>query len=106
MIYIDQPVQVGFSYDRLVNGTLDLVPLPFAYQPANFSQTGVPDTNLTFLTGTFPSHDSYTTRNTTSAAAPFIYDFMQTWMQEFSEYKSENNRFSIWGESYAGASIP
>jgi carboxypeptidase C (cathepsin A) len=102
MIYVDQPVQVGYSYDKLVNGTLDLVPFPFTYQPANFSQTGVPETNLTFLTGTFPSRNPYTTPNTTVAAAPFIYDFMQTWMQEFPGYKSTDNRFSIWGESYAG----
>ncbi|KAH6625182.1 Alpha/Beta hydrolase protein [Boeremia exigua] len=102
MIYIDQPVQVGYSYDRLVNGTLDVVTSPFAYRPANFSQTGVPETNLTFLTGTFPSQNMYSAPNTTVAAAPFIYDFMQAWMQEFPEYTSKDNRLSIWGESYAG----
>ncbi|KAF2621155.1 alpha/beta-hydrolase [Macroventuria anomochaeta] len=102
MVYIDQPLQVGYSYDRLVNGTLDVVSSPFAYKPANFSQTGVPETNLTFLTGTFPSQNFCSTPNTTVAAAPFIYDFMQTWMQEFPGYKSKDNRFSIWGESYAG----
>lgn len=102
MIYIDQPLQVGFSYDRLVNGTLDVVASPFAYKPANFSQTGVPETNLTFLTGTFPSQTFYNTPNTTIAAAPFIYDFMQTWMQEFPGYRSKDYRFSIFGESYAG----
>lgn len=102
MMYIDQPIQVGYSFDRLVNGTLDVVASPFAYKPANFSQTGVPETNLTFLTGTFPSQNFYSTPNTTIAAAPFIYDFMQTWMQEFPGYKSKDNRFSIWGESYAG----
>ncbi|UPX17302.1 uncharacterized protein EKO05_0007668 [Ascochyta rabiei] len=106
MIYIDQPVQVGYSYDRLVNGTLDVVASPFAYKPSNFSQTGVPETNLTFLTGTFPSRDFLSTPNTTTAAAPFIYDFMQTWMQEFPGYKSKDNRFSIWGESYAGHYSP
>jgi carboxypeptidase C (cathepsin A) len=102
MIYIDQPLQVGYSYDSLVNGTLDVVASPFAYKPANFSQTGVPETNLTFLTGTFPSQSRLNTPNTTMAAAPFMYDFMQTWIQEFPEYKSKDNRFSIWGESYAG----
>lgn len=102
MMYIDQPVQVGYSHDSLVNGTLDVVKSPFAYTPANFSQIGMPDTNLTFLTGTFPSQKPYNAPNTTVAAAPFIYDFMQVWMQEFPEYKSKDDRFSIWGESYAG----
>lgn len=102
MMYIDQPVQVGYSHDSLVNGTLDVVKSPFAYTPANFSQIGMPDTNLTFLIGTFPSQKPYNAPNTTVAAAPFIYDFMQVWMQEFPEYKSKDDRFSIWGESYAG----
>lgn len=106
MIYIDQPVQVGYSYDELVNGTLDVVASPFQYKPSNFSQSGVPETNLTFLTGTFPSQNFYSTPNTTIAAAPFIYDFMQAWMQEFPEYESKDNRFSFWGESYAGHWIP
>lgn len=101
-MYIDQPLQVGYSFDKLVNGTLDVIASPFAYKPANFSQTGIPETNLTFLTGTFPSQNFYNSPNTTVAAAPFIYDFMQTWMQEFPEYKSKDNRFSIFGESYAG----
>jgi carboxypeptidase C (cathepsin A) len=102
MIYIDQPVQVGYSYDKLVNGTLDVVDSPFQYKPANFSQTGVPETNLTFLTGTFPSQNFANAPNTTVAAAPIMWQFMQTWMQEFPKYKSKNNRLSIWGESYAG----
>jgi hypothetical protein len=82
MIYIDQPVQVGYSYDKLVNGTLDVVASPFAYKPANFSQTGVPETNLTFLTGTFPSQNLANAPNTTVASAKMIWHFMQTWMQE------------------------
>jgi hypothetical protein len=81
MLYIDQPVQVGFSYDSLVNGTLDVVASPYAYKPADFSD-GVPETNLTFLTGTFASQNLLNTPNTTMAAAPFIWDFMQSWTQE------------------------
>lgn len=81
MLYIDQPIQVGFSYDSLQNGTIDEVITPFAYTPADFSN-GVPETNLTFLTGTFASRKFANAPNTTIAAAPFIWHFMQTWMQE------------------------
>ncbi|OAL02111.1 alpha/beta-hydrolase [Phaeosphaeriaceae sp. SRC1lsM3a] len=102
MVYIDQPVQVGYSYDFLVNGTLDEVASPFQYKPANFSQTPIPETNLTFLTGTFPSGSFANSPNTTLAAAPFIWDFMQTWIQEFPGYKSVDNRVSMWGQSYGG----
>lgn len=83
MVYIDQPVQVGYSFDFLVNGTLDEVASPFQYRPANFSQTGIPETNLTFLTGTFPSASFANSPNTTLNAAPFIWEFMQAWMQEY-----------------------
>jgi hypothetical protein len=82
MLYIDQPLQVGFSYDSLVNGTLEEVASPFLYKPANFSETGIPETNLTFLTGTFPSGKVTNGPITTVAAAPYIWEFMQSWMQE------------------------
>jgi hypothetical protein len=82
MMYLDQPLQVGFSYDTLINGTLDEVASPFQYKPANFSN-GVPETNLTFLTGTFPSGSFANAPNTSMAAAPFIWQLMQVWMQEW-----------------------
>ncbi|KAH7082743.1 Alpha/Beta hydrolase protein [Paraphoma chrysanthemicola] len=102
LMYIDQPVQVGYSYDTLVNGTLDIVASPFAYRPANFNQTGVPETNLTFLTGTFASQNLANAPNTSMAAAPFIWQFMQTWMQDAPFFTPKTNSFSIWGESYHG----
>ncbi|KAF2637301.1 alpha/beta-hydrolase [Massarina eburnea CBS 473.64] len=101
MLYIDQPVQTGFSYDSLVNGTLNEIPLPFQYKPNNFS-TGIPETNLTFHTGTFASSNPNNAPNTTIAASKIMYHFMQAWMQDFPEYKTKDNKFSIWGESYDG----
>ena len=83
MLYVDQPVQVGFSYNTLVNGTLDEIPTPFLYTPQDFTATGVPKTNLTFLTGTFASQHVTAVPNTTVAAAPAMWDFMQTWVQEW-----------------------
>jgi hypothetical protein len=82
MLYIDQPVQVGYSYDSLVNGTLEIVTSPFNYTPTDFSNSGVPETNLTFLTGTFASQSLSNAPKTSRAAAHFIWEFMQSWMQE------------------------
>jgi hypothetical protein len=82
MLYIDQPTQVGFSYNTLVNGTLDEIPTPFLYKPQNFTATGVPETNLTFLTGTFATPNLAAAPNTTVASVPAMWDFMQTWMHE------------------------
>ncbi|KAJ4301770.1 hypothetical protein N0V90_003864 [Kalmusia sp. IMI 367209] len=105
MLYIDQPIQVGFTYDTLVNGTIDEIATPFNYTPADFSE-GVPETNLTFLTGTFASQDMANVWNTTIAGAPVMWEFMQTWLQEFPEFNSTTNSLSFWGESYGGHYIP
>ncbi|KAK7192631.1 hypothetical protein DPSP01_006571 [Paraphaeosphaeria sporulosa] len=105
MLYLDQPIQVGFSYDTLTNGTIDLVKTPFNFEPADFSD-GVPETNLTFLTGTFGSKDKSKAWNTTIAGAPVMWEFMQAWIQEFPEYKSPTNSISFWGESYGGHYVP
>ncbi|KAJ4352381.1 uncharacterized protein N0V89_007729 [Didymosphaeria variabile] len=105
MLYIDQPIQVGFSYDTLTNGTIDLVKTPFNFTTADFSD-GVPETNLTFLTGTFGSKEPSGAWNTTIAGAPVMWEFMQAWLQEFPEYKSTTNSLSFWGESYGGHYVP
>ena len=54
LLYIDQPNQVGYSYDTLTNITTSIADVPFFgidIQPADspgFSN-GVPEQNLTFL---------------------------------------------------------
>ncbi|KAF2685461.1 alpha/beta-hydrolase [Lentithecium fluviatile CBS 122367] len=102
MLYIDQPVQTGFSYNTLVNGTLNELNLPFVYTPADFFNGTLPETNLTFLTGTFAMPNPNTAPNTTDAAAPIMWHNMQAFLQDFPERKSCDKSFSIWGESYDG----
>lgn len=82
MLYIDQPIQTGFSYDSLVNGTIDQLKTPVNYTVGDFSTTGVPKVNSTFLVGTFPSKDMSKTANTTATSAVAIWHFMQTFTQE------------------------
>ncbi|KXX77997.1 Carboxypeptidase S1 A [Madurella mycetomatis] len=101
MLYIDQPVQTGFSYDRLINGTIDETLLPYVVAPLPPSAP-TPDLNSTFLQGVFPSQDPLSTANTTLTAARAAWHFMQIWMQEFPKYKPKHNKFSIWAESYGG----
>lgn len=82
MLYIDQPVQVGFSYDSFVNGTINqLLSGPVAVAIEDFSK-GVPAVNNTFFVGTFPSQELNKTANTTTAAAHAVWHFMQTFTQE------------------------
>lgn len=103
VLYIDQPNQVGFSYDIATNGTfaLNWDELRYKIIPWDDS-TEVPETNLTTLHGTFSSQKTVNTVNTTALAAHALWHFAQTWFFEFPYYKPSDNRISLWAESYGG----
>ncbi|KAM7196849.1 alpha/beta-hydrolase [Rhypophila sp. PSN 637] len=101
MLYIDQPVQTGFSYDSLVSGTVDEVASPFLVEDIGPLNDNRPS-NFTHPAGTFSSQNMSTTTNTTGQAAEVMWNVMQVWMQDFPKYTSPNKTFSIWSESYGG----
>jgi hypothetical protein len=76
MLYIDQPVQVGFSYDTLVNGTLDLFSQIFTPSP-DFAGA-----NATNLAGIRPSQDVNSTAGTSKASARTLWHFSQVFFSE------------------------
>ncbi|KAA8647637.1 hypothetical protein EYZ11_013058 [Aspergillus tanneri] len=100
MLYIDQPNQVGFSYDVPTNGTFDQ--LTGKMNVSAFPDGEVPKQNNTFYVGTFPSLNQSTAANTTENAARALWHFAQTWFSEFPHYKPQDDRVSIWTESYGG----
>lgn len=101
VIYIDQPNQVGFSYDELQNGTYNLV--TGELKPLDDEMSSVPEQNSTFLVGTFPTIEgTRSTANNTENAAKALWEFAQVWFSEFPEYKPGNDRVSLWTESYGG----
>ena len=107
MLYIDQPVSTGFSYDTLINSTLDLL-----FFGAPLTETGitpiseyngtVPASNTTFLYGILPSQNPNHTANNSAIAARTLWHFAQVWFEEFPEYNTYDRRISFWGNSYAG----
>jgi carboxypeptidase C (cathepsin A) len=99
MLYIDQPDQTGLSYDVLANGTQDLTDDTMTL--SDFS-SGVPEQNNTFLVGTFSSQLLNSSANGTTNAARALWHFAQVWFQTFPAYKPNDNRISIWTESYGG----
>jgi carboxypeptidase C (cathepsin A) len=101
MLYIDQPDQTGLSYDVLANGTQDLTDGSGSVTISDFS-SGVPGQNNTFLVGTFPSQLLNSSANGTTNAARALWHFAQVWFQTFPAYKPNDNRISIWTESYGG----
>lgn len=81
MLYIDQPVQTGFSYDSLVSGIVDEVSSPFVVEdvgPLDAKKVS----NFTHPAGIFSSQDLSTTTNTTGQAAEIMWHVMQVWIQE------------------------
>lgn len=61
-----------------------------------------PAQTYTKLVGTFPSNKASFTANSTDNAAKALWHFAQVFFTEFPDYKPNNNRISIWTESYGG----
>ncbi|KAI0472260.1 carboxypeptidase S1 [Xylaria cf. heliscus] len=99
MLYIEQPVQVGFSYDTLRNYTYDLVTGNTV--PLNGSDP-IPEQNSTRLVGTYPSNNRNNTAQGSRNAAITMWHFAQTWFQEFPGYHPNDSRISLATESYGG----
>lgn len=104
MLFIDQPVQTGFSYDWLVNATIDALSenVTVFGKDENNPYRGIPQQNSTFYVGTLSSQRPKNTANTTTNAARAFWNFAQTWFTAFPEHRPSNDRVSIWTESYGG----
>ncbi|PLB44803.1 carboxypeptidase S1 [Aspergillus steynii IBT 23096] len=99
MLFLDQPVQTGFSYDVLTNSTVDYTTA--AVVPGEM-EGSVPGVNATFGVGVFGSGDLNGTVNSTTTGARVFWDVLQVWMVEFPEYNSTDNHINIWTESFGG----
>ncbi|OCK79900.1 carboxypeptidase S1 [Lepidopterella palustris CBS 459.81] len=107
VLYFDQPAQVGFSYDILVNKSHDL--LTDTYSSPGLVPSGQP--SCTFLNGTFSSGNPNATANTTNIAASATWHFLQGFLAAFPQYnpgtRPNSTTVSITGihlfaESYGG----
>lgn len=101
MLYLDQPVQVGFSYDTLQNVTKDLA--EGSVTPLDLNDD-IPQQNATFLVGTYPSRNKNNTAQGVRNAAKAAWHFMQTFTQEFPAYQPNNSRISVTTESFVSQS--
>ena len=107
ILFVDQPNQVGFSYDTLTNGSLDLLTseiwAPPVVKPDGRSST-------TFLNGTFSSGNTYSTANTSQIAAYAVWHMLQGFLNTFPQYGASNITNStqsamgvnLFAESYGG----
>ncbi|CAK1367963.1 Carboxypeptidase S1 B [Cercospora beticola] len=92
MLYLDQPVSVGFSYNSLQNYTVDLVSNEFT-ELNNVDE--IPKQNTTSLVGTFSKPGETNVVSTLTAAAASTWHFLQTWVQEFPHYEPKDRRYNL-----------
>lgn len=98
MLYLDQPVQTGFSYDTLHYATKDL-----AENEITLINDTVPEVNSTLLLGTYPSQNINNTARGVRNAAKAAWHFMQTFTQEFPHYYPNDSRISVTAESFVSS---
>lgn len=79
MLYIDQPVGVGYSYTSITNGTVDL--MSGAFSPLSNPEE-VPELNLTTVQASISTPDPARVVNNTETAAKMTWQFAQVWFQE------------------------
>lgn len=83
ILFIDQPNEVGFSYDTPTNGSLDLFTSTIYTSP---STAPLDQPGYTYLNGTFSSGNANTTTNTTETAAHAIWHMLQGFLGAFPQY--------------------
>ena len=83
VLYIDQPDQVGFSYDILSNGSLNLLTSALSIPPLK-APSGQPA--YTFLNGTFSSNNIDAVTNTSAIAARAVWHMLQGFLGAFPQY--------------------
>ncbi|KLU91633.1 carboxypeptidase S1 [Magnaporthiopsis poae ATCC 64411] len=98
MVYIDQPVQVGFSYNTLVNVTVDV----FGGTRPILPGQPIPAPNSTLHVGTYPSANVNNTSLGSINGAMALWHFFQVFLTEFPGYQPKDDRFSIATQSYGG----
>ncbi|RYO99253.1 hypothetical protein DL763_001617 [Monosporascus cannonballus] len=99
LLYIDQPVQAGFSYDEATPGLVDMITGATAVGGRSSGSS-----NYTVREGVFASQDATKAPVTTASAVEVLWEFTQAWMQEFQQYRRD--KISVWAQSYGGHYAP
>lgn len=98
ILYLDQPVQTGFSYDTLTHGFLNVT--TGAITPSDSAEP--PPHDNTTIPGLFGSQNATLTANTTANAARQFWNFLQVFERDFKIHTTTDRSVAIWTESYGG----
>lgn len=108
VLFLDQPTQVGFSFDTPVNGTLSLITSNVVNPPRSKDSSTPPHL---LLNGTFSSGNALNTQNTSFIAASASWHFLQGFLAAFPQYNPGTRPNStairpvginLFAESYGG----
>ena len=80
MLYIDQPVQTGFSYSSLINGTIDLNTGDVTSDDKSAEH---PVSDSTVEAGTFTNQDPSRTTNNSISSAKALWHFAENWFTQY-----------------------
>ncbi|KUI74065.1 hypothetical protein VM1G_09709 [Cytospora mali] len=99
MLYVDMPVQTGYSYTSILNGAFDTISKEFI--PLNSTNQTVEATQETFI-ATMSDQSQSRTANTSIQVAQQMWQISQVWFQEFPEWSTINKEINLWSYSYSG----
>ncbi|OKL63119.1 hypothetical protein UA08_01255 [Talaromyces atroroseus] len=102
ILFLDQPVNTGFSFDVPVNGTINFRGEKSPQMP-QFTQNSRLIEAATIGIG---SINSSHTINNTNGAVRAIWLSLSTWLQDFTPLSSKRNELGIWTASYGGHYAP
>ena len=95
LLYIDQPVFTGFSYDNITKGLYDV----FTAKIYPNGDGAPSDGGRSLVAGNYGTQDPSQTLNTTHNVARVMWTFMQTWLAEpkFKDYRRD--AIHLWSQS-------
>lgn len=102
ILYVDQPVQVGLSFDTPTNRSLNLLDETFSSLPIAAPET---QPSYTFLNGTFSSGEIEFSANTSAIAAHAIWHFLQAFLVTFPQYNPGNRPNSTTRDGIVGVNL-
>ncbi|TLS30813.1 hypothetical protein PpBr36_03897 [Pyricularia pennisetigena] len=102
MLYVDQPVLTGYSYDTISRGFRNVTTGHIAVGDDAFAQ--IPADNATIRRGLFASQDAKNAPNTTDTAVAQLVRFLDIWTRDFARYP--HDEINIWAQSYGGHFAP
>jgi hypothetical protein len=86
VLYIDQPVQAGYSYSTYMNSTFNSVnadPYASSITPMEDYDGDIPAENATFKYGVWADQSPSRTANTTENAMEPLWQFLQGWLEKY-----------------------